>query len=90
MKIAFLGWGSLIFCPRDLRIREGWHRDGVYLPLEFARISRNGRLTLVLYKNADRVQVLWAYADVNSLVEAIENLRQREGTHTRSNWIRFN
>ena len=80
MRIAFLGWGSLIWCPRDFQIREEWHRDGPCLPVEFARISGDGRLTLVLYPDADRVQVLWAYAEVNSLDKAVENLRQREET----------
>jgi hypothetical protein len=80
MKIVFLGWGSLIWCPCDLKIRGEWHRDGPCLPVEFARISENRRLTLVLYPDADRVQVLWAYAEVNNLDEAIESLRKREET----------
>ncbi len=80
MKIVFLGWGSLIWCPCDLKIRGKWHRDGPYLPVEFARISENGRLTIVLYPNADRVQVLWVYAKVNNLDEAIESLCEREET----------
>ena len=80
MKIVFLGWGSLIWCPRDLQIRGKWHEDGPCLPVELARISGDGRLTLVLYQNADRVQVLWADAEVNSLDKAVENLCQREGT----------
>lgn len=80
MRIIFLGWGSLIWCPRDLQIRGDWHRDGPFLPVEFARVSGDGRLTLVLYPNADRVQVLWAYAKVNNLNEAVKNLCQREET----------
>ena len=80
MKIAFLGWGSLIWCPRDLQIRGEWHRDGPFLPVEFARISGDGRLTLVLYPNANSVQVRWAYAEVNSLDKAVGNLLQREET----------
>lgn len=80
MKTVFLGWGSLIWCPCDLKKRGEWHRDGPCLPVEFARISKNGRLTLVLYPDADRVQVLWAYAEANDLNEAIESLRKREET----------
>lgn len=87
MKIAFLGWGSLIWNPRNLKIIEEWHSDGPFLPVEFARISKDKRLTLVLYPNGDRVQVLWAYGDVNRLEEAIESIRQREGT--RQNRIGF-
>ena len=80
MRIVFLGWGSLIWCPDNLKVRGKWHKDGPCLPVEFARISGDGRLTLVLYQNADRIQVLWAYAEINSLDKAAENLCQREGT----------
>jgi hypothetical protein len=80
MRIVFLGWGSLIWCPGNLKIRGKWHKDGPCLPVEFARISGDGRLTLILYPDADRVQVLWAYAEVNNLDKAVENLQQREGT----------
>lgn len=79
MKIAVLGWGSLIWDPRNLRIKEKiWFKDGPHLPVEFARVSCDGRLTLVLFPSASKVQVLWAYMDVDSLEEAIESLRQRE------------
>jgi hypothetical protein len=80
MKIVFLGWGSLIWDPRDFQRIGEWYGDGPRLPVEFARISKDERLTLVLYPNVDRVQVLWAYAEVNSLDQAVEDLRQREGT----------
>jgi hypothetical protein len=80
MKIVFLGWGSLIWCPDNLKVRGKWYKDGPCLPVEFARISKNGRLTLILYPNADRVKVLWAYAEVNNLNEAIKKLRIREKT----------
>ena len=51
MKIAILGWGSLVWNPRNLSIiNSAWHPDGVLLPIEFARISRDGRLTLVRYQ----------------------------------------
>ena len=78
MKIAFLGWGSLIWDPRELRIKGKWKKDGAILPIEFARISRDGRLTLVLYGGAEDAQTLWAYTDSTKLSEAIENLRERE------------
>ena len=61
MKIFFLGWGSLIWFPDNLSKKGEWYRDGPCLPVEFARISNNGRLTLVLYLYADRVRVLWVY-----------------------------
>ena len=82
MKIAFLGWGSLIYDPRDLQIECLWQTDGPLLPVEFARISKGGRLTLALYPYASDVQTLWAYAAHRDLHQAIEDLRRREGTST--------
>lgn len=51
MAIAILGWGSLIWCPGNLRIRGPWRHDGPVLPIEFARISADGRLTLVVHRS---------------------------------------
>ena len=80
MKIAVLGWGSLIWNPTDLKIEDCWKTDGPFLPIEFARISKNWPLTLVVYPNASDVQVLWAFSAFKNFGEAIENLRYREGT----------
>ena len=82
MKIAFLGWGSLVWDPRDLQIEGSWQTDGPLLPVEFARISQGGRLTLVLYPYTSEVQTLWAYAAHRDLQQAIEDLRKREETST--------
>lgn len=84
MRIAFLGWGSLTWDKKCLKVARssdgvGWYKDGPFLPIEFARISRDGRLTLVLYSEVEPVQVLWCYTDVDNLNDAIENLRNREG-----------
>lgn len=80
MKIAFIGWGSLIWDPRKLEINGKWNEDGPIIPVEFARISQDGRLTLVLYQNADPIKVLWAHAKTQDLCEARCNLKNREGT----------
>jgi hypothetical protein len=54
------------------------------LPIEFSRISGNGRLTLVIDEaNGVPIQTLYALAATASLEEAIENLRGREGTNSR-------
>ncbi|MCD6572546.1 MAG: hypothetical protein J7K95_00425 [Thermoplasmata archaeon] len=62
-----------------------WKNDGPRLPIEFARKSRNGRLTLVIYdeylNEKDKwVNVLWNEMDVQSIQEAIGNLCTREET----------
>ncbi len=38
MKIAILGWGSLIWDRRDLQIAGDWQQGGPVLPIEFSRI----------------------------------------------------
>lgn len=43
-KIAVIGWGSLIWCPKGLKIRDKWKGEeekekGPKLPIGFARIS---------------------------------------------------
>jgi hypothetical protein len=81
-KIAVLGWGSLIWDPRTLRLNGSWHSDGPSLPVEFARISCDGRLTLVIHEPAKLQTVFWAYIDARNVDEAIEKLREREGGKT--------
>jgi len=81
MNIAILAWGSLIWDKRELRISSEWNHDGVKLPIEFSRISKDGRLTLVIdEKFGTLVDTYWAISDSSDLEESIENLRQREGT----------
>ena len=80
MQIAFLGWGSLVWDLRGLPVTGGWNADGPQLPLELARISRDGRLTLVLYGGVPPVTTHWALARARTVAEAREHLRVREGT----------
>jgi len=79
VAIACLGWGSLIWDPRSLPVGK-WHEDGPKLPLEFARLSSGGRVTLVVMSDGPRVPVLWTLLDVPSLEEGVAALRAREGT----------
>lgn len=79
-KIAVLGWGSLIWNPRNLSISSKWFKDGPHIPIEFARISNDDRLTVVVYPDAKRIRVLWAYMDYRRLEDAIKNLIKREET----------
>lgn len=83
MKIAFLGWGSLIWDQRELRTKGNWQEDGPSLPVELRRLSGGGRITLVLYQGAEDVQALWILADFEDLQKARENLRDREETATK-------
>lgn len=84
MKIAILGWGSLIWRPETLHYDKSvdWKENGPQLPIEFARISSDGRLTLVIKKDAANVPTLYAVSGYNDLNVAILNLAVREGCGT--------
>lgn len=81
MKIAVLGWGSLIWDQRNLQIDDNrWHPKGPLLPIEFGRVSGGSRLTLIIKPGWQEVITLYAISAFDNLAEAIENLRDREGT----------
>jgi hypothetical protein len=81
MKIAILGWGSLIWDQRDLPTLGVWQKGGPVLPIEFSRISSDGRLTLVIdEKNGVPVKTRYAESGSGTLVQATEDLRKREGS----------
>lgn len=79
MKIACLGWGSLIWNTRDLPIRGQWFEDGPILPIEFLRTSREGHLTLVINEGLGTpVRTLWTLLDCKDLDDAKDKLCIRE------------
>ncbi len=82
MKIAILGWGSLIWQPKDLKFDTniGWKENGPVLLIEFARISQDGRLTLVITPNGTEVPTLYSVSSFDNLNLAVLNLAVREGT----------
>lgn len=79
MSIVCLGWGSLVWNPGSLPVRGPWQPDGPCLPLEFARESRDGRMTLVIAEDGDLCPALWCELDVRGLDEAVAALAAREG-----------
>jgi hypothetical protein len=81
MKIAILGWGSLLWQPKELQFDKeiGWSENGPFLPIEFARISKDGRLTLVITEDVEEVKTYFAISNYETLEEAVLNLAVREG-----------
>lgn len=78
MKIACLGWGSLIWKPDALPVAGEWQTDGPLLPIEFARIGDGGEVATALCINAEPVPVLWAMLTVTDIAAACAALRERE------------
>ena len=83
MKIAILGWGSLIKEPGGLPIETEWHPDGPSLWIEFSRIStkgpRAGCLTLVIdERRGSEITTLYVLSTRTDLPQAIADLQQRE------------
>ncbi len=88
MRIAYIGWGSLIWDPGDLPIQGEWLAGGPILPLEFSRIStsRNRALTLVIDPdNGVMLPTCFARSSETDLDKAIGALRDREGNPSRQN-----
>lgn len=88
-RIAVLGWGSLISNPdgdasigqRPLKIAGKFCPGGPLLPLEFSRISKDGRLTLVIDSaHGTPCETFYAICATPNLNYAIQNLAAREGT----------
>lgn len=80
VNIAVIAWGSLVWNPGMLDLRTRWHADGPTLPLEFARISGGGRLTLVLFPKGENRTTYWALSNLENLDDARAELAQREGS----------
>lgn len=84
MSVVVLGWGSLIWRPTDhgftldLRTPGLWGCDGPRLPMEFARISRDGSLTLVIVPELNKTALsLWSVSALDEHA-AVQNLAGRE------------
>ena len=86
--IACLGWGSLVWDPRELPVLRGWFEDGPMLPVEFTRKSNDGRMTLVVDPAARSIRVLWAQLQPTDLNAARLALKEREGISAKQ-WERL-
>jgi hypothetical protein len=85
MNIAILGWGSLVWDSRNLRLASNWIDGGPTLPIEFSRVSDNGRLTLVIdERHGADVPTRYNRSAFSDLDEAITDLQKREGTPVRN------
>ncbi len=83
MRIAIIGWGSLLWdeVPSFDSLHGPWSFDGPVLPIEFSRVSakRPGALTLVIDETAGApCRTAWALSHRRSTAKAIEDLRRRE------------
>ena len=79
LRIAVLGWGSLLWDPRELRVATAWGFTDFSLPLEFSRVSGGNRLTLVV-DATDGVDcpIYFALSSFMRLDDAVANLVSRE------------
>jgi hypothetical protein len=69
-----------VWDPRELSAGAAFAPDGPLLPIEFCRVSGDGRLTLVVDEDYGiACKTYSAPSALHSLDEAIENLRLREG-----------
>jgi len=80
LQIACLGWGSLIWDPKELPIQSEWFKNGPRVCIEYTRQSNNGCITLVIDPLAEPVNLLWARMIPTELSAARETLRKRERT----------
>ena len=81
MTIAIIAWGSLVWNPGALPYKGDWQPGGPEVSLEFSRVSRDCRLTLVIDgENGAPVSTRFAWSKRRKLQDAIADLRDREGT----------
>ena len=88
-RIGCLAWGSLVWDPRTLPKAGGFREDGPRLPIEFSRVSLDGRVTLVIDPAARAIQTLWVPLAARSLEEAVVELGVREkiAPAMRTKWV---
>lgn len=98
--VTFIGWGSLLWNYDTLKIIDTWkHTTSLKLPLEFSRISMDGRMTLVIDKiNGLDNGIYYGDSEIEDVNLAINILKKREKTvsaniayfNLKNNKFRFN
>ena len=80
VKSVVLAWGSSVWDPRDLKIASEFAANGPLLPIEFCRISEDGRLTLAIDETFGALcKTYSAPSALEGLDAARYNLCLREG-----------
>ena len=90
-RIACIGWGSLLWDPRSLPTAAPFRDDGPMLPIEFSRVAKDGRVTLVIDPEAAPMQTFWCELTSKTIDEAVSGLGQRERIAPArwSEWVAF-
>jgi hypothetical protein len=82
VKIACIGWGSLVWQddhPKAFAQIGPWKPGGPGVKVEFARISKDHRVTLVLDRDSPTSQAWWCLMEAQELRQAVKLLADREG-----------
>jgi hypothetical protein len=80
VKSVVLAWGSLVWDPRDVQIAAKFMANGPLLPIEFCRISGDGRLTLAIDETFGALcKTYSAPSTLESLDAARDDLCRKEG-----------
>jgi hypothetical protein len=80
VKSAVLAWGSLVWNPRELQTAGKFMANGPLLPIEFCRVSDDGRLTLAIDESFGALcKTYSAPSALESLDAARDDLCLREG-----------
>lgn len=89
LRIACLAWGSLLWDPRTLPRAGAFQADGPRLPIEFSRVSLDGRVTLIIDSQASELQTYWVELSVDSMDQAIRalGLREKIAPEMWSRWV---
>jgi hypothetical protein len=80
VKIVVLAWGSLVWDPRELKVAAPFAPNGPLAPIEFCRVSRDGRLTLAIDETFGALcKTYSAPSALGALDDAMDDLGAREG-----------